>query len=281
MNKVLPALLFALAVCSVSIGQQPENMEPVYGVPDINGRATLLIRPDLPGDVLIKHDGATLVVKVMVETDGNPISADCGGCPPAVKASAESAAMASKFRPLVVNGTAVKFHGTLMYTIAIEKVNWFAFGGALYSTYIFDNLSLGPLSQMLTSEWADEKAKLDSITNRTELDVRWKAIESVHNSVTTKLNATDKWWYSFAIAMRKATAPFMSTKPFDRKEVQEALTGLKAFTAKPPDDASTELIEAIKTAAEFKIPEEMTNKEIYEAVRKLSGEIFARLRPVK
>ena len=161
MKRAFLSAIIALTTLIVVTGQDTENKERIYSVPDINGRATLLVQPEIPGDVSLKADGSTLIVKVVVDADGNVVSAKCSlDCPKAAAGPAEVAAMASKFRPLIIGGRAVKYDGTLMYTIAVQRVNWYRFGMALHSTYIFDNLSLGPVAAMLTSEFAEERSKL-------------------------------------------------------------------------------------------------------------------------
>ena len=161
MKRALLSAIIALTPSIAALGQDPGEKGRVHSVPDLNGRAMLLVRPEIPGDVAVKEDGHTLVVKVVVDANGDVISAKCSlACPREAAGPAEAAATASKFRPLFVNGRAVKYGGTLMYTIAVGKVNWYRFATALQSTYIFDNLSLGPVAAMLTSEFAGERGRL-------------------------------------------------------------------------------------------------------------------------
>ncbi|MBA2378449.1 MAG: hypothetical protein H0V76_02605 [Blastocatellia bacterium] len=273
MNRILSAVAHLLVASCVSLAQDPEGAEPVYSVPDVNGRATFLVNPDLPADLLLKFDGVSFTLKVVVDAEGNAISAQCPMCHESIKATVEDAAMASKFRPLVVNGRAVRFHGSLMYTTTVERVNWFSFGTELYSAFIFHNRSLEPVSAMLSSEWAEEKSTLGGLNNRTELTVRSETILGVQRSIEGKLNAKDKWWFSLGIAMRKVTSPFQASKPFDSNEVQEALLGLEQFVASAPDGVAPEIVESLKVASSFVIPQEMSHRELWGAIRKFSQEI--------
>jgi hypothetical protein len=169
MKRALLSAIITLITLIVAFGQDTGDKERIYSVPDINGRATLLVQPEIPGDVSVKTDGNTLVVKVVVDANGNVVSAKCSlTCPKAAVGSAEVSAMASKFRPLIIGGRAVKYDGSLMYTIVLEKVNWYRFATALQSTYIFDNLSLGPVAAMLTNEFAGERTKLQDLDHGVE-----------------------------------------------------------------------------------------------------------------
>ena len=274
MKRAPLVFLVFLASPIANFAQEKAPEERRYSVPDINGRATLLVRPSLPGDVMIEHDGATVTLKVVVDAEGNVISAKCSlTCPAAVAGPAEAAATASKFRPLVVNGEAVKYEGSLMYTIAVQRVNWYSFGAALYSTYIFDNISLGPVAAMLTSEFAGEKTKLHELDNGVELSVRWRTIEAVRDAIKSKLNARDAWWFAVGIGVRQVTAPFMSDKKLDRDELQKALSNLDKFAASAPPEIPKEVIDDLKAASSFKIEPEMTNRDLYMTVSKMMSGI--------
>jgi hypothetical protein len=150
--------------------------------------------------VALKTDGNTLNVKVVVDANGNVISAKCSlTCPKAAAGPAEVAAIASKFHPLIISGQAVKYDGTPMYTIAMGKVNWFRFAMALQSTYIFVNLSLGPVAAMLTNEFAEERSKLQDLDHNVEFAFRWKTIKSVRDSIKEKVQSRDAWWFDLGL----------------------------------------------------------------------------------
>lgn len=274
MKRNLLSVIIALATLIVAHGQETGEKERVYSAPDINGRATLLIQPEIPGDVTLKIDGNTLIVKIVVDTNGNVISAKCAlECPKAVAGAAEAAALASKFRPLIIGGQAVKYDGTLMYTIAVEKVNWFRFATALHSTYIFDNLSLGPVAAMLTNEFADEKTKLQNLDYGVELAFRWKTINAVKDSIKAKLKGSDVWRFDLGFALREVSAPFQSDKKLDLSEVQAAISNLAKFVESPPSDAPPAAVENLRTLSTYKINPAMTAQEVRLAIFKLMSGI--------
>jgi hypothetical protein len=270
MKQALLSAIIALTTLIVALGQDPVDKERIYSVPDINGRATLLIQPEIPGDVTLKTDGNTLIVKVVVDANGNVVSGKCSlTCPKEIAGAAEAAAMASKFRPLIIGGRAVKYDGTLMYTIAVQKVNWYRFTTALHSTYIFDNLSLGPVAAMLTNEFAGERSKLQDLDHGVELAFRWKTIEGVRNSIRGKLQGRDAWWFDLGFAMREVTSPFQSDKKLDLSEVQAAISNLAKFVESVPSDVSPQTVENLRTLSTYKINPAMPPQEVNRAIFKL------------
>ena len=275
MKRIL-ILLVVLVLTSITHFAQKTNTEYIrYSVPDINARATLLIKPELSGDVMIANDGTTIKLKVIVDADGNVLSAKCSlACPAAVIAPAEAAATASKFRPLIVGGNAVKYSGILIYSIPIERVNWYRFGQALYSTYVFENISVDPAAGMLTSEFADEKNKLLDMNNKgVEYATRRKTIENVSYSFMRKLKPEDYWWFRLGMAVRATGTPFQSDLPLNREKVQNALIDLGKFVDSAPSDISKEMIEALKAASAYKLEDGLSRRDQFEVVLKLTSKI--------
>jgi hypothetical protein len=274
MKRALFSAIIVLMASIAALGQEDGEKERVYSVPDLNGRAMLLIRPEIPGDVAVKEDGTTLTVKVLVDANGDVISAKCSlDCPPAAAGPAETAATASKFRPLFINGRAVKYGGTLMYTIAVEKVNWYRFATALQSTYTFDNLSLGPVAAMLTNEFAKERGELQNLDNGVELPVRWETIKGVRDSIRGKLKDGDAWWFDLGFAMREVTSPFQSDKKLDLSEVQAAIANLAKFVESAPSEVPPATVENLRTLSTYKIDPAMPPQKVRQAIFKLASSI--------
>jgi hypothetical protein len=274
MKRALLSAIIALTPLSAALGQDPGEKERVYSVPDLNGRALLLVRPEIPGEVAVKEDGNTLIVMVTVDANGDVVSAKCSlTCPRAAAGLAEAAATASKFRPLIIDGRAVKYDGTLMYTIAVQKVNWYRFAIALQSTYIFDNLSLDPVAAMLTNEFAGERGKLRDLDHGVELRVRWETIKGVGDSIRGKLQGRDAWWFDLGFAMREVTSPFQSDKKLDLREVQEAMSNLAKFVESAPPDVPPATVDNLRALSAYKIDPAMSPQKVHQAIFKLASGI--------
>jgi hypothetical protein len=136
-----------LVVCfAASAVAQTAPAPPKFGVPDINKRATLLVKPAVSDALLFGElDGKTIVVKTVVDASGNVESATAPiGFSEEARAAAELAARESKFEPLIVKGKAERYTGTLQYSFAYDKMDWWAFGTMLESVHNFDNISVAP-----------------------------------------------------------------------------------------------------------------------------------------
>ncbi|MFN6962772.1 MAG: hypothetical protein ACK4S4_03295 [Pyrinomonadaceae bacterium] len=274
MKLALQVISLLLVAGPFAMFAQPPSAPVRYSAPDINGRATLLVRPVLPADVTLANDGMTIALKVVVDGEGNVVSAQCSAAlPQRIRKAAEAAAAESKFRPMIVNGEAVSYTGTLLYTIAVERVNWFRFGTALYSTFIFDNISLGPVAAMLTPEFADEKTRLQELDNGVELAVRWRTIEGVRRSLSDKLKGQDAWWFELGMAIREATAPFQSDRKPDRAELQRALAALARFADSAPGDVPRPVVQAIRDLSDHKIDPAMPLPELARLIFEMSRNI--------
>lgn len=285
MFKIIPFILAFLILSSPAYGQQPATEIPTtlpIKVADIMGRATLLVRPQLEGDLPQRLDGKSAVLQVLVDENGDVIFVQCSlTCPSDGVKAAERAASASKFRPLIVNGVAVRYVGNLTYSFAIERINWYRFGTALYSAYIFDNLSLGTVADILTVEYAAEKARLLELNNNRDMEFRWKTIREVQDALRGKLSERDKWEFDLGIAVRTVSAPFQSDRGAVREKVQKSLADLKKFADTAPPGTSDEMVKAIRTASEYVISPEVSYRDSIGQIYKLLGAIDPHPQPLR
>jgi hypothetical protein len=274
MYRSLTLILIIAVSWIIGSGQENKATEEIFSVPDINGRATLLVKPDLPGNLMMDSDGITVTLKVVVDTSGNVISATCSlRCPENVKGLAESAAKESKFAPLVLNGKAVKYDGILAYTFAAQSVNWYGFGQAIQSVHTFDNLSVAPVAAFLTSAYAEEKSRLMGLDSKVDFETRISTIEDVIRLISSKLDEPDAWFFSLGMAMRRISSPFQSDRKLHRDELQSALTEIGKFAESAPSKVNGEVIKKLREIAAFKIAPEASNEELAQAILPLTSKI--------
>lgn len=244
-------------------------------VPDINGRATLLIRPEFSDAMAaFAADSSTLVVKVVVDMTGTPISAVCSEtCHPAMKVAAESAARESRFAPLVVRGQAVEYEGQLLYTIAIRKIDWFRFGTAMQSILNFDNISVGPAAQFLTSEFAAEKARLSSIDHEKNVDERIRKIAAEIDHFRKILSGKDRWIFNVALATRNVTFWTMAGERIDRDELRASLKQIGVVAESAPPETPKEFVAVLKEFSEFKFEADVSERDLRQEISKLGAKL--------
>jgi len=245
-------------------------------VPDINGRAVLLVKPAFPETAVVTEaDGESISLKVVVDEDGNVVSAQCSlTCHPMLKDAAELAAMTSKFKPLSVEGRSVRYEGILLYNFVVNRVHWFRFGTALESARQFDNISFGPVAQILSNEFAAEKARLIILDadGGVDFDTRQKGIADVVGSIKAKLSGVDLWQFELGMALRRVTFWLMAGR-IDRREMQKAIEGLTPYITSAPEGTSKQLIDDLNAFSKFRIPADMSDRDLARAISDMSKKI--------
>lgn len=269
---IMMVLLGALAI-STAWGQTTPL--PRFQVPDLNGRSTLLITPELTSKELLEGaDGTTIALRLIIDTEGNVTSADCSTtCPPSIKATAEKAARDSKFKPLIVSGVAVPYFGTLHYTFAYGRVNWFSFGTSLKSVYLFDNISLGPPAAQLTPEFGEEKARLIELDRGVPLETRWSVIRDVIKSIKGKLKPREAWLFDLGLTLRDVTFIIVLSGPTDRDKLQKAFEQLGPLARSAPPEIPADLVKEIKEMSVYTVPRDVPEQELRQTVRSMAMKI--------
>lgn len=87
----------------------------------INGRATNLPKPDFPAAARAVKAFGTVSVQVLIDENGDVISAQAVSGHPLLRQSAEAAAKSAKFAPTLISGKVVKISGVIFYNFAGEN----------------------------------------------------------------------------------------------------------------------------------------------------------------
>ena len=276
MRKVLFIVCVKLAVCSYLFGQTPTPTPRIF-VPDLNGRAITLIKPAFPETAIAAQaDGSLVSVWVVVGENGDVISAKCSlNCHSMLKDAAELAAATSKFRPLTSkDGEPVRYEGTLIFTFVVDRIDWFRFGTSLESTRQFDNISLGPVAQILSVTYATEKAQLLALDAKgVDLETRWRVIREVENSLKGKLSNRDLWRFEIGLALRLVTFWTMAGERTNREDLQNAIDNLPKIIATAPDDVPATTIEALRAVSKYRVPADLPESELRQAINTLTRSI--------
>jgi protein TonB len=82
----------------------------------INGKATKLITPAYPEAAKAIRASGSVNVSVVIDEEGNVITASAVSGHPLLRQSSEEAARASKFIPTILSGQKVKASGVIVYT---------------------------------------------------------------------------------------------------------------------------------------------------------------------
>lgn len=273
--RLLSPFLLIAAACSIASAQQDRPPRP--SVPDVNARAVRLVKPVFPETALaLDGDGATLSVKVVINEAGDVTSAVCSlTCHSLLKEPAELAAVASKFGPLIVGGKAVEYEGILLYHYVVEKVYWSRFGTALESVRQFDNLSAGPVAQMLPAAFAAERDRLRSIDKEgVDFATRQKTISEVEASVRERLTGIDLWRFDTSLALRRITFWPMAVEKIDRSALGAALQGLQKHIKSAPDTVDADLITKLTELSRYSFNPDMPEQQLRQELMKLTRTLW-------
>ena len=88
----------------------------------LNGKATHLPKPEYPAAALAVRASGVVSVQVLVDEDGNPISAKAVSGHPLLRSAGETAALRAKFSPTLLSGQAVKFSGIVTYNFVLPRI---------------------------------------------------------------------------------------------------------------------------------------------------------------
>lgn len=93
---------------------KPTPRAPISGGV-LNGKAIRLVQPPYPAIAKSAHVSGQVTVQVLIDENGNVISASAASGHPLLRAAAVNAARASKFSPTKLSGQPVKVNGVIIY----------------------------------------------------------------------------------------------------------------------------------------------------------------------
>lgn len=86
----------------------------------LNGKAVSLVKPAYPAIARSAQASGAVQVQVLIDENGNVISAHAVSGHPLLQSSAVAAARASKFSPTILSGQAVKVSGVIIYNFVAQ-----------------------------------------------------------------------------------------------------------------------------------------------------------------
>jgi protein TonB len=81
----------------------------------LNGKAIRLVQPPYPAIARSAHVTGQVNVQVLIDENGNVVSASAISGHPLLRAAAVNAARSSKFSPTKLSGQPVKVNGVIIY----------------------------------------------------------------------------------------------------------------------------------------------------------------------
>ena len=98
---------------------KPTPRAPISGGV-LNGKAVRLVQPSYPPIARSAHASGQVVVQVLIDENGNVVSAHATSGHPLLQPAAVGAARASKFTPTKLSGQPVKVNGVIIYNFVAQ-----------------------------------------------------------------------------------------------------------------------------------------------------------------
>lgn len=155
--------LFVLLFCFSAVISAQKPLEISGGV--VNGKAITLVRPPYPAAARAVNASGSVKVQVLIDYEGNVISAVAVSGHPLLYSVSVKAALASKFSPTFLQGQPVKVSGIIVYNFVgstapktLSEVG-FTLGILEKAETVPFSISINELADNLPAEWTEEKSK--------------------------------------------------------------------------------------------------------------------------
>lgn len=206
-----------------------------FGV--INGKATDLVKPEYPKSAIAANIYGQVSIQVLIDENGNVISAKVNSGYPLLQSVSVKAALESKFELVTLSGEPVRVNGIIIYNFISHEWNWLEIGFALTNSRS-SYYSLESLSETLPVGFEEENQLLRQSSNLSEHQDKYTDV--IITSISGKLIGNEKsnWLYSVGSVLGKMT---QNCCRVDGK-IQESIETLKILLQAKPENISTDLI---------------------------------------
>ncbi len=166
--SIVSILLFGF---SIGLAQTPtEELKTISGGV-LNGKAQILAKPAYPAAAKAVGAEGAVNVQVVIDENGDVVSATAVSGHPLLRQAAETAARESKFKPTTLSGQAVRVSGIIVYNFvagnsAMEKPTWFKVGYDLASVQHASSLiflNTNAISKVFQADWTAENEQLKKL----------------------------------------------------------------------------------------------------------------------
>jgi len=163
----------------------------------LNGKALSLPKPAYPAAARAVNASGTVNVQIVIDEQGNIVSATAVSGHPLLRQAAEQSAIGAKFSPTLLSGQPVRVSGVLVYNF-VGTLNW-----------LNEGVSLGIAETRgikakidLPSEFSNEQEQLNMIAKLPPEEQKAQ-LSSTVSLIKSKLNAADLWRFEFGLAKGK------------------------------------------------------------------------------
>jgi TonB family protein len=166
MKKLILSVVSIILLGFVVVSAQTSPM-PVKQISGgvLNGKAVTLAKPAYPAAARAVGAQGAVNVKVMIDEEGNVISAEAVSGHPLLQTAAVQAAQQSKFHPTTLSGQLVKVTGVIVYNFVAPEspTNWLKTGYDLTSVQhapSLIHLDTNSIDKIFQADWTTEREQL-------------------------------------------------------------------------------------------------------------------------
>lgn len=291
MLKIRFLFFFLIAFSAVAVsGQTARKPLPKTisgGV--VNSKAINLPKPEYPPAAQSVRAAGAVNVQVIIDENGDVISAEAASGHPLLRAAAVRAAREAKFSPTKLSGQPVKVTGVIVYNFNLAE-NYEDKVEALTASMMLSLLRLSAsdadfehmdkhfqLQEMLNETAGDFSGyakELDSLKGFKQMTPakRIETVNSLTSSVKPKLNTAEAWQFELGEHFGEFVARFMLSirgeeflpEKFDQAAVKLNLAKIKDLTYSAPPDFPAAVLEKFKEFAVFADKEGLLSPENLE-----------------
>ncbi|HVE58612.1 MAG TPA: TonB family protein [Pyrinomonadaceae bacterium] len=152
--------------------------EEVYKIGDVRGnikrKAVLLPKPSFPREALEAGADGIVKVEVVIDAQGNVVSAKALAGHPLLFASAEETARRTKFRSVEPADENAKETGVITYNFAIEKAGWTKIAydlAAIQKAPTLRPFNVPRIAKAFDPEWTGEREILDKLAEMRRVEI--------------------------------------------------------------------------------------------------------------
>jgi len=253
-------LFFTMALISLfalnGFAQPPQTLSGGL----LNGKATSLPKPVYGQAAQAVRASGEVKVQVMVDVNGDVISASAFSGHPLLRQSAEQAARLAKFATTMIAGQPVRVQGVIIYNF-ILPVNWRYIGLLLgdAEAEIEDEIKLKRVADELGNQFPDESKAIRTVVENFDKDeeagrVQTAAIIQVINSLQAKISiqAEDVWHFELGLTIGRINA-----SSFEDSILRDSLARFKQLSDTAPEKLNVDTLAALRSLGE------MAGKNIY------------------
>jgi TonB family protein len=217
----------------------------------LNGKATSLPKPAYPAAAMAVRAGGAVSVQILIDEEGNVVTATATSGHPLLRAASEKAALGAKFSPTTLSGIRVRVTGVLVYNF-VSKVDWLSIGKRLSSN---ETSNFDSASRELPPSFAPEKQRIQKMAE----DQSTSDIDGVISLIETKLNnkQLDLWEFQIGTTIGKILG-----EPKNSNSIRTNLLKIRQLVDFPPTSVTSERIEQIRELSNFSNSSRLSKKDI-------------------